>query len=125
MLDIDHFKAINDTYGHPAGDAVLVEVAQRLCETVRGTDLVARYGGEEFAVLSVGEGAAITAERLRSVVAAAPVHYAGTPIRVSLSAGVSNWNSTIGENAGALINAADQALYRAKESGRNRVCVAD
>ncbi len=120
--DIDHFKSINDQYGHAAGDAVLVAVSQTLKQTVRRQDSVARWGGEEFLVLMPGatpDTAHIVAERLRERVSALKVPFGGTEIQVSLTFGVGNHRTN--EPVDAPINRADAALYRGKVAGRNRV----
>ncbi|MDI6105708.1 GGDEF domain-containing protein [Actinoplanes sp. NEAU-A12] len=127
LVDVDHFKRINDTYGHPAGDQVLKEVAHRLREACRGTDVVARFGGEEFAVLVTGEapdGLAALAERLRKRIAGAPVLVDGhTAIAVTVSVGAA---ALPGEaSTEQLLVAADDALYAAKRGGRNRVVMSD
>ncbi|MBW8312071.1 MAG: diguanylate cyclase [Rhizobium sp.] len=131
VLDIDHFKAINDQHGHPAGDAVLRRVALVLEEVVRGSDLLARIGGEEFAVLAVDTGmaeAAQLAERLRAAVErAGPVTVGHAAVSVTVSVGVVTRRVHVGEVVKApehLLAAADDALYRAKRNGRNRVEVA-
>lgn len=119
MLDIDHFKAINDTHGHDAGDAVLVELASRLGKILRHVDRLARFGGEEFVVVAPGIGLASAldlAERLRRTVAEQAFAAAG---RVTISIGVATLYP--GEPADALLKRADEALYRAKDGGRNRV----
>ncbi|HET7291227.1 MAG TPA: sensor domain-containing diguanylate cyclase [Vicinamibacteria bacterium] len=123
LLDIDHFKKLNDTHGHPAGDEALKQVAAVLREHSRAGDEAARYGGEEFAVvLASGEpGAAMqTAERLRKEVQAAVVRFAGGSIRLTASFGVAVWPRD-GETPEALLAAVDRALYAAKQGGRNRV----
>jgi diguanylate cyclase (GGDEF)-like protein len=121
MLDVDHFKKVNDTYGHAFGDEVLRSVAQTLMSGCRTEDLVARYGGEEFALLlpnTGGVGAAELAERLREAVASIPVTHRDTPVNVTCSFGVSEWPRAVEPS---LVEAADKALYQAKQSGRNRV----
>jgi two-component system, cell cycle response regulator len=127
MTDIDHFKAVNDTYGHPAGDVVLRGVAQMLREQARDTDVVARYGGEEFAVVmpetDLG-GAQVIAERLREAVAARVFHTEVGPVRVTLSIGLAA-SPQDGTEMDALVQLADQCLYLAKRAGRNRVVTAD
>ncbi len=120
MLDVDHFKHYNDAHGHPAGDAALRELAQRLLNCVRRLDTVARYGGEEFAVLLPATDLAAagrTAERILEGVASQP--FAHGPLTVSL--GVACCNDRTRDD---VIAAADGALYRAKSLGRNRVCLA-
>ncbi|MGD9610036.1 MAG: diguanylate cyclase [Desulfovibrionaceae bacterium] len=119
VLDIDHFKAINDIHGHDAGDAVLVELAARLSGTLRQADRLARFGGEEFVVVAPGIGvpdALELAERLRSRVAGEDFAAVG---RVTVSIGVAGHRP--GETAEALLKRADTALYRAKSGGRNKV----
>jgi two-component system cell cycle response regulator len=123
VCDLDHFKAVNDGYGHAAGDAVLREVAMRLAAGVRTPDLVTRFGGEEFIILLPDAGleaAAIIAERLREAVAASPVDLPGGGVPVTASFGVSTvlWDEC---NAETAIRRADAALYKAKRQGRNRV----
>ena len=117
VLDVDHFKAVNDTFGHQAGDEVLAQVACALGGAARTTDFVARYGGEEFAVVlpaCAGAEAMAVAERLRVAVAA----QAG-PVAVTVSAGVAVFPAD-GANASSLVAAADTALYKAKRQGRDR-----
>ncbi|GIF03278.1 GGDEF domain-containing protein [Actinoplanes siamensis] len=127
LLDIDHFKRVNDTYGHAGGDRVLVEVTHRLRELVRPGDVVARYGGEEFAVLLPATSpteALDIAERVRRGVAAAPIAVGdGQLARVSVSVGVAGMPSSA--TVGELVLAADRALYAAKHAGRNQVAVAE
>lgn len=124
VCDLDHFKAVNDTFGHAAGDVVLREVAQRLAAGVRTPDLVTRFGGEEFIILLPDadlEAAATIAERLREAVAASPVDLpGGGSVSVTASFGVSTvlWDEC---NAETAIRRADAALYKAKRQGRNRV----
>ena len=123
LLDVDHFKKVNDTHGHPAGDAVLRGVAGLAQAQARETDLVARYGGEEMALVlpeTDARGALIIAERIRAAVAAARHLTEQGPIQVTLSVGVATWPGA-GEDPEALLASADKALYRAKQSGRNRV----
>jgi diguanylate cyclase (GGDEF)-like protein len=126
MFDVDHFKAVNDTHGHPAGDAVLIRLAAVAAGAIRQEDILARYGGEEFAVLSRGVGAAgggVLAERLRSLVGSAEVEHGGTRLRVTISAGVAEVDDLV-RDGNALIARADECLYAAKRGGRNRVVVA-
>ena len=119
MVDVDHFKKLNDTFGHMAGDSVLRKVAQTIQEASRNTDYTARYGGEEFAVIlphTGEEGAFIIAERIRKAVQ----NMRWEQGHVTVSIGTATWRSK--EMSGAdLIKEADKALYRAKETGRNRV----
>lgn len=122
-LDADHFKAVNDRYGHPGGDAVLQHLAAILGETFREVDVVARIGGEEFAVLLPSTDlsrAAVVAERLRASVASQVVHFDGERIRYTISAGVASVADGM-EGIDPLLKRADQALYAAKRAGRNRV----
>lgn len=119
MVDLDHFKLINDRFGHSAGDAALVQFAARLRTSLRAQDQPFRYGGEEFIVLlhdADATGATLLAERLRQHVATPPD---GTTPAISASLGVAVWQP--GDSADSLLARADQALYRAKASGRNRV----
>jgi diguanylate cyclase (GGDEF)-like protein len=125
MLDLDHFKAINDTHGHPAGDAALRKVAAVLRETVRTVDMVARYGGEEFAVILIEierEKAAEVAERLRRMIETAKTDFNGTELKITASLGVACFPDDA-EDKQKLIEMADSALYKAKSGGRNRVCL--
>ncbi len=128
MLDVDHFKRINDVYGHGAGDAVLRELTAQIKEQLRTSDVMARYGGEEFAVLlaqtEIG-GALAIAERIRQAVVAAPFALeGGAELKVTLSLGVAALatGGEPGASIAALVAAADAAMYRAKKGGRNRVC---
>ena len=128
MLDIDHFKKINDLHGHPGGDEVLEQIAQRLTACVRSTDLLARLGGEEFAVLMPGtslQGAQGLAEKLRQAIRGTPMTAQGGGVTVTVSVGLA-W-ARVGEllSFDALYKRADQALYRAKADGRDRVQVED
>jgi diguanylate cyclase (GGDEF)-like protein len=126
MIDIDHFKSYNDNYGHPAGDACLKKVSAALAASIRqDTDLACRYGGEEFAIIFPGAdqtSAAALAEQARQAVAAlTPPHAAGV---ITLSIGVAATVPTAGHTPGILVNAADMALYKAKQHGRNQVWIA-
>ncbi|MCS6862783.1 MAG: diguanylate cyclase [Abditibacteriales bacterium] len=131
LIDVDHFKEVNDTYGHPMGDCVLREVANVLRASVRSTDVVARCGGDEFAVILLeaekedGDGARAAAERIRRSVEASPVFTIGqnNPVRVTVSIGVASYPEDAVFPA-HLIEAADRALYHAKRNGRNRVVCA-
>lgn len=125
MADLDHFKSINDRYGHLAGDEVLRVFGDMLKQHARGSDIYCRYGGEEFLLVlpQMAEDNAIErAEQLRSAIAAAPVLYGATPITVTASFGVAAFPLN-GRTSDELIAAADSALYAAKASGRNRVNV--
>ncbi len=123
MLDLDHFKEINDRYGHDAGDAVLRHVAQALCDAVRTVDLCARYGGEEIVVLlpqTTQQGAIELAERLRQILESRPAMSAGRKIPVTASLGVATYPVPV-PYGDWLVLAADKALYEAKAAGRNCV----
>jgi diguanylate cyclase (GGDEF)-like protein len=124
MIDVDHFKELNDQHGHLAGDAVLAHLGSVLQKAVRNEDVVARFGGEELAVVlrSAGlEQAAALGERLRKLVEATVTRYRGQELRATISVGVAGYPSTLAETVEQLVEAADQALYRAKHDGRNRV----
>ena len=126
MVDVDHFKNVNDSHGHLAGDEVLRQVAQRLAETLRNYDYVGRYGGEEFlAVISSCRPSDLisTAERLRMRVAGEPVNTPNFKLPVTVSIGVASSvpGGSRHEHWEDLVRSADAALYRAKENGRNRV----
>ncbi|HXJ86056.1 MAG TPA: GGDEF domain-containing protein [Candidatus Binatia bacterium] len=125
LADIDHFKTVNDTYGHIVGDQVLAEVARRLTASMRGCDAVGRYGGEEFLIIlpNCSASGAITAgERLRSCIAEVPVSTTGGPISVSISIGsASTFYASSSPGQTLLLRMADDALYQAKAKGRNRV----
>ncbi|MBV9497717.1 MAG: diguanylate cyclase [Acidobacteria bacterium] len=124
ILDVDHFKAINDTYGHSAGDAVLKEVARTIAAQTRGTDLTARIGGEEFALLLPETSlfdAIPVAEKIRNAIAAEPVRLGSLEIPLTISAGGASFPHSLVTSAAELFHATDQALYRAKERGRNRI----
>lgn len=123
MFDIDHFKKVNDTYGHQAGDEVIKMVANTLQETMRVTDVAGRYGGEEFGVILVdtsSENACIFAERLREAVEAKIVTHDKVDIKVTISLGVSEISKQVGDHK-AWLEQADSALYKSKQGGRNQV----
>jgi diguanylate cyclase (GGDEF)-like protein len=125
LVDLDHFKAVNDQFGHEAGDTVLKHVAAVLCDAVRTVDLCARYGGEEIAVLlpqTSEEGAHELAERLRSTLEQRPSSHGGRQIPVTASFGVATYPSPV-PYGDWLVLAADKALYEAKAAGRNCVKV--
>lgn len=124
LIDVDHFKHVNDTHGHAVGDAALRLVAEVARRTMRKADFVARIGGDELAVLMPDTpevGALIAAERLRSAVGKAPLPVSGGMVTVTLSVGVAGAEGEVDADAEKLVEAADHALYRAKEGGRDRV----
>jgi len=124
MFDIDHFKNVNDTYGHLAGDIVLKKIAQTMKNAVRSIDIPIRYGGEEFLLILPNTGkrnAYIVAEKIRKNIEDAEVKYESHTIKYTISAGVSSSEDGAEKNMNQLILLADQRLYKAKESGRNRV----
>jgi diguanylate cyclase (GGDEF)-like protein len=127
MLDLDHFKLVNDTYGHPRGDAILVDFAGRVEKVLREVDTFARYGGEEFICLlseTDVEGALTTAGKIRDAVKNKKFGGLGEePVSLTVSIGVAS-HPEHGRAFRPLIEAADQALYRAKQDGRDRVCTA-
>jgi two-component system, cell cycle response regulator len=126
MLDIDHFKIINDTHGHPAGDAVLASMAQVIASRMLAEDVFARYGGEEFVILSrrpLAADAAPLAEALRAQVEAAAFEHEGKRIPVTISLGVAAFDPQAHATDVELVADADAALYEAKRGGRNRVIV--
>jgi len=126
VCDLDHFKQINDTYGHPVGDQVLAEFAQTVSTLVRAEDVFARIGGEEFGVICRGADptqAQTVAERIRQAVASHRFAIDGQIVQVATSAGVASIPDERIGDAQAFVAAADQALYDAKHAGRNRVCI--
>ncbi len=126
IFDLDHFKRVNDTFGHAAGDLVLVETARIVATHLRSEDLFARYGGEEFVVLmrdTTLHVATEVAERLRSLIASEPVDFQGTEIRVTVSIGVTAMPPVSVGSAMELFVRADRLLYQAKQTGRDRTCV--
>jgi two-component system cell cycle response regulator len=128
LFDVDHFKRVNDTYGHPVGDEVLVEIAKATRRLVRNEDVFARYGGEEFALILRGiglEGARVVGERLRERIASLSIATDRAPLSVTVSVGCSSVGSTPDATAESLIQTADRRLYIAKRGGRNRVVAAD
>ncbi|MFY0730906.1 diguanylate cyclase [Pseudomonas sp. NFX15] len=122
MLDLDHFKRINDNYGHLAGDKVLKIIASVLRKRLRGTDFIARFGGEEFVLLmpsTVPAAGLKLLENLRASIQACPFHFKGEPVTITVSMGMTAFRP--GEHGDQVLKRADQALYRAKNAGRNRV----
>ena len=127
LLDIDHFKQVNDTYGHGVGDEVLVLFYQTCVEAVRSSDVVARIGGEEFVIIMPNTtlvNAQKFAERLRKKIATLEINVADKQISVTVSIGVSQWKSDYFTNAETFVAHADKSLYLAKNNGRNRVVAA-
>jgi diguanylate cyclase (GGDEF)-like protein len=126
LFDIDHFKKVNDTYGHQAGDHVLSEISALLTGALRAEDVFARYGGEEFAVICRGSDVAqgsIVAERMRKAVEANKFVFEGTHIPITISVGVAGLPDAAVKDAAELVSLADQSLYKSKHGGRNRVTV--
>lgn len=124
LIDIDHFKRVNDAHGHDTGDQVLREVAGVLRQSMRGDDLIARYGGEEFVAalpVSAPDQAAERAERIRSSLASRRLLVAGRPLRVTVSIGVAYVPPGRHRSVPSMLAAADQGLYQAKNAGRDRV----
>lgn len=123
LFDVDHFKKLNDTYGHPAGDAALKSVARSVQRALRRGDIAARYGGEEFVVIlpeTQADGGERLGERIREALEKATLVFEGASIRFTASFGLAVWPQD-GREAEALLSAADRALYAAKQGGRNRV----
>ena len=126
-MDLDHFKSVNDTYGHPVGDIVLVTVAKIIKTRLRDTDHVARFGGEEFTILLPGttlEGARQVAEKIRLVISKCDFSETAESLAVTASFGVAPLFVDGETSPDRAYNEGDQALYRAKHAGRNRVEVA-
>ena len=126
MLDVDHFKRVNDIYGHDAGDKTLVHFTGIIRSLMRESDLLARYGGEEFVLIlpeTDAQGAKLVIERLRLVTQKAPLTYEGHKITVTFSGGVAQIKPD--ENRHALLTRADAALHAAKDGGRDRIIIAD
>ena len=125
MIDIDHFKIVNDTYGHPLGDKILRGLADRIRHNIRDIDIFGRYGGEEFVVLLIENDiatAALVAERLRRLISDTPFQTEAGPISITVSMGLAIVTKDT-PDLGTLISQADQALYHAKQAGRNRVAI--
>ena len=126
MLDIDHFKKINDTYGHLVGDQVLIAVSKAILQCLRPTDMPVRYGGEEFTIFLPGtsiENAKVVGERLRDTVESMKIPLLDKKDFISVTISVGFTERKDGDSVETIIKRADDALYNAKESGRNRVCV--
>ena len=122
MLDLDHFKRINDGYGHLAGDKVLKIIATQLRKRLRPNDFIARFGGEEFVMLMPATSMAVgmqLANTLRAAIEACPFHFKGEPVTVTVSIGLAAFKP--GERSDQVLKRADQALYRAKAAGRNTI----
>jgi diguanylate cyclase (GGDEF)-like protein len=125
IFDIDHFKKVNDTYGHPAGDQAIKATANMLLETMRETDIAGRYGGEEYVVILINttaEQALIYAERLRKKIAETIVHHQGIDISYTISLGICQMADDI-PSYSEWIERADQALYQSKTNGRNQASI--
>jgi len=126
MFDIDHFKKVNDTHGHQAGDLVLSEISTLLTGALRAEDVFARYGGEEFAVICRGTDltqASVVGERMRKAVEKHRFVHEGTPIPVTISVGIAGLPDPAVKDATDLVARADKALYQSKHGGRNRVTI--
>ena len=126
LFDIDHFKKVNDTHGHQAGDHVLFEISTLLSSALRAEDVFARYGGEEFAVICRGSDesqAQVVGERMRKAVEGHRFVYEGTLIPVTISVGIAVLPNPAVKDANDIVGFADQALYKSKNGGRNRVTV--
>jgi diguanylate cyclase (GGDEF)-like protein len=124
MMDLDRFKQVNDTYGHPTGDVILYETAEILRQTVREIDMVGRYGGEEFIAILPGaneDDAAHFAERVRQAVANHVFRDEANEVRMTMSGGVASFPDADTDHPDLLIKRADEALYAAKEGGRNQI----
>jgi diguanylate cyclase (GGDEF)-like protein len=127
IFDIDHFKNVNDKYGHRGGDEAIRETAQILTQCKRNTDIAGRYGGEEFVVILIdadANNAMIFAERLRKSIEANTIEHEGESIRFTISLGIAEFDPAI-TNYHQIIEHADQALYKAKQSGRNQSVIYD
>ena len=130
LLDIDHFKRINDEHGHAAGDAVLCEVVARLQRTLRNEDILARLGGEELVVAlrgTAGEGARLAGERLRKVIEGEPMVVGDAAIACTISVGCAVFalDGAVSDSTQTLLEVADRRMYISKNSGRNRVTAQD
>jgi diguanylate cyclase (GGDEF)-like protein len=128
LLDVDHFKRINDEHGHPAGDQALIRLARLFERALRGDDAVARFGGEEFAVLLPQTNrlaAAVIAERMRKAVQEDGIETGGQRLSLTVSIGVASYSAEAVETIEELLEIADKRVYLAKKLGRNRICVTD
>lgn len=130
MFDVDHFKRINDTYGHLAGDAVLLKIVEIVKQRIRETDILCRYGGEEFAIIMPHvdcQQAHVLAEHIRTLIAETPIICSNATINITISLGISSYvqNSTQPYTSELLILQADKALYQAKHTGRNKTMLFD
>jgi diguanylate cyclase (GGDEF)-like protein len=124
LFDIDHFKTVNDTYGHLAGDSVLKQMAAVLKQKIRREDIIARYGGEEFAIILPeisGPNGVLFAEKIRKLVEKTAFKFEDTKIPVTVSVGVATMDESV-QDVTAFLHLADRKLYQAKAEGRNRVC---
>jgi diguanylate cyclase (GGDEF)-like protein len=124
MCDIDHFKNVNDTYGHLVGDKVLIQIAKLAKNAIREGDIFIRYGGEEFLAILPGASQSDTrnvAEKFRRIIEEMTIQHIDQNIKVTISIGISSFPEAIIASATDLIDLADKSLYRAKENGRNRV----
>jgi diguanylate cyclase (GGDEF)-like protein len=124
MLDLDHFKQVNDSFGHPVGDLVLVHIANLLAAETRGQDLAARYGGEEFMMLLHNltlDGGVRVAERIRNTIESSPFLAGGEKIAMTVSIGIASTLEAGGDSR-LLVSLADKRLYMAKNEGRNQTC---
>ena len=127
MMDLDHFKNINDEFGHLTGDFVLRELAGLLAQRVRREELLARYGGEEFVVVmpstTLQQGATL-GEKIRSLIESTDFEFENRKIPVTVSVGVATLQESV-KSVDSFIHSADEALYKAKDQGRNQVCIAE
>jgi diguanylate cyclase (GGDEF)-like protein len=126
MVDIDHFKKVNDTFGHAGGDQVLCKISSLLKNSVRKKDTVARYGGEEFILIlpeASLESSFVIAERIRRMVENTPFEIGRAQVNITISMGISNFPNHQAKSKEELVKMADQALYDAKRGGRNKVCI--
>jgi diguanylate cyclase (GGDEF)-like protein len=126
MVDIDHFKKVNDTFGHTEGDQVLCKIASLLKGSIRKKDTVARYGGEEFILIlpeASLEASFVIAERIRRLIESTLFEVGQAQVNLTVSMGISNFPSHRAKSKEELIKMADKALYDAKRGGRNKVCI--